>query len=33
LFFFPPFKISRCPALAPSVRSVMAVRPAECFWN
>jgi len=31
LFFFPPFNNSRCPALAPSVRSVIAVKPAECF--
>ncbi len=32
LFFFPPFNNSRCPALAPNVRSVIAVRPAECFY-
>lgn len=32
LFFLPPLRSSRWPALAPRVRSVMAVRPAECFF-
>lgn len=31
LFFFPPFSNSKWPALAPNVRSVIAVSPAECF--
>ena len=33
LFFFPPFNSSKCPAFAPRVRSVMAVRPAEYFYR
>jgi len=32
LFFLPPFNNSKCPAFAPSVLSVIAVKPAECFY-